>query len=247
MQRIVVAAKAGADQPWVAEAAAHLAAQTGAKVNVVSARRPRRWRPSPPCRARSTPSRARESAEALVLRHPRERRRGHGRDPRGRRRARHPALRRGARRRPHRGRRHVARARGGAGARRRPARAGATVAPSRADRRPPARAVGGRGGPGFKGAGARDNPPGRPGYVPPSRGGDMAAATRGGLFATKPVDALVADTEDESAHAQARRRRCSTSPRWASARSSAPASSSSSARRSATPARRSSCRSCWPA
>ena len=28
----------------------------------------------------------------------------------------------------------------------------------------------------------------------------MAAATRGGLFATKPVDALVADTEDESSH-----------------------------------------------
>jgi nucleotide-binding universal stress UspA family protein len=36
MERIVVAAKAGADQPWVAEAAAQLASQTGAKVSVVS-------------------------------------------------------------------------------------------------------------------------------------------------------------------------------------------------------------------
>ena len=37
MQRIVVAAKAGADQPWLAEAAAELAAQSGAIVDVVSA------------------------------------------------------------------------------------------------------------------------------------------------------------------------------------------------------------------
>jgi len=36
MERIVVAAKAGADQPWVADAAAQLAKQTGAKVSVVS-------------------------------------------------------------------------------------------------------------------------------------------------------------------------------------------------------------------
>ena len=36
MERIVVAAKAGADQPWVADAAAQLATQTGAKVSVVS-------------------------------------------------------------------------------------------------------------------------------------------------------------------------------------------------------------------
>jgi nucleotide-binding universal stress UspA family protein len=36
MERIVVAAKAGADQPWVADAAAQLAQQTGAAVNVVS-------------------------------------------------------------------------------------------------------------------------------------------------------------------------------------------------------------------
>jgi nucleotide-binding universal stress UspA family protein len=36
MERIVVAAKAGADQPWVADAAAQLANQTGAKVDVVS-------------------------------------------------------------------------------------------------------------------------------------------------------------------------------------------------------------------
>ena len=37
MQRIVVAAKAGADQPWLAQAAAQLAAQSGAVVDVVSA------------------------------------------------------------------------------------------------------------------------------------------------------------------------------------------------------------------
>ena len=36
MDRIVVAAKAGADQPWLADAAAELAKQTGAAVSVVS-------------------------------------------------------------------------------------------------------------------------------------------------------------------------------------------------------------------
>jgi nucleotide-binding universal stress UspA family protein len=36
MERIVVAAKAGAEQPWVADAAAELALQTGATVSVVS-------------------------------------------------------------------------------------------------------------------------------------------------------------------------------------------------------------------
>jgi nucleotide-binding universal stress UspA family protein len=36
MQRIVVAAKAGADEPWLADAAASLAEQTGANVSVVS-------------------------------------------------------------------------------------------------------------------------------------------------------------------------------------------------------------------
>ena len=36
MERIVVAAKAGADQPWLADAAAELAQQTGAAVSVVS-------------------------------------------------------------------------------------------------------------------------------------------------------------------------------------------------------------------
>lgn len=36
MQRIVVAAKAGADEPWLADAAANLAEQTGATVSVVS-------------------------------------------------------------------------------------------------------------------------------------------------------------------------------------------------------------------
>jgi nucleotide-binding universal stress UspA family protein len=36
MQRIVVAAKAGADQPWLADAAAELAQQTSAAVSVIS-------------------------------------------------------------------------------------------------------------------------------------------------------------------------------------------------------------------
>ena len=36
MERIVVAAKAGTDHPWLAEAAAELAHQTGAAVSVVS-------------------------------------------------------------------------------------------------------------------------------------------------------------------------------------------------------------------
>ena len=36
MQRIVVAAKAGAEQPWLADAAADLSQQTGAAVSVVS-------------------------------------------------------------------------------------------------------------------------------------------------------------------------------------------------------------------
>jgi nucleotide-binding universal stress UspA family protein len=36
MQRIVVAAKAGAQEPWLADAAAELAAQTGAGIAVVS-------------------------------------------------------------------------------------------------------------------------------------------------------------------------------------------------------------------
>jgi nucleotide-binding universal stress UspA family protein len=36
MQRIVVAAKAGADQPWLADAAVELSQQTGAAVSVVS-------------------------------------------------------------------------------------------------------------------------------------------------------------------------------------------------------------------
>ena len=36
MQRVVVAAKAGADQPWLADAAAQVANETGAAVEVVS-------------------------------------------------------------------------------------------------------------------------------------------------------------------------------------------------------------------
>ena len=66
-----MAAKAGADQPWLADAAAELAQQTGAAVSVVSARRrrhrgarhrcrapsTRRW-PRPPSTASSSASRA---------------------------------------------------------------------------------------------------------------------------------------------------------------------------------------------
>jgi nucleotide-binding universal stress UspA family protein len=37
LQRIVVAAKAGTDQPWLGQAAAEIAAQSGAVVDVVSA------------------------------------------------------------------------------------------------------------------------------------------------------------------------------------------------------------------
>jgi nucleotide-binding universal stress UspA family protein len=36
MERIVVAAKAGAQEPWLADAAAELAAQTGARITVLS-------------------------------------------------------------------------------------------------------------------------------------------------------------------------------------------------------------------
>jgi nucleotide-binding universal stress UspA family protein len=67
MQRIVVAAKAGADQPWVAEAAAQLAAQTGAAVNVVSLDGLEMEALSTTPRSELA-GRARESAEALALR-----------------------------------------------------------------------------------------------------------------------------------------------------------------------------------
>ena len=67
------------------------------------------------------------------------------------------------------------------------------------------------------------------------------------LFATKSVDALRADAAGD-ARAQARARPRSTSCCWASARSSAPASSCSPATpRPTTPARRSCCRSSSPA
>ena len=67
MQRIVVAAKAGADQPWVADAAAELAQQTGAAVSRLSvdgvemealSPLPRRSTDEPRARARSTLPRA---------------------------------------------------------------------------------------------------------------------------------------------------------------------------------------------
>jgi nucleotide-binding universal stress UspA family protein len=67
MQRIVVAAKAGADQPWVADAAVQLAAQTGAQVNVVSLDGLELEALSPTPRSEFA-DRARESAEALKLR-----------------------------------------------------------------------------------------------------------------------------------------------------------------------------------
>jgi nucleotide-binding universal stress UspA family protein len=67
MQRIVVAAKAGADQPWVADAAAQLAAQTGAQVNVVSLDGLEMEALSTTPRSEFA-DRARESAEALKLR-----------------------------------------------------------------------------------------------------------------------------------------------------------------------------------
>jgi nucleotide-binding universal stress UspA family protein len=67
MQRIVVAAKAGADQPWVADAVAQLAAQTGADVNVVRLYGLEMEALSTTPRSEYA-DRARESAEALVLR-----------------------------------------------------------------------------------------------------------------------------------------------------------------------------------
>ena len=60
MHRIVVAAKAGADQPWLADAAAELSHQTGAAVSVVS---PTASTPSPLPVPRSE---FREPAQAAV-------------------------------------------------------------------------------------------------------------------------------------------------------------------------------------
>ena len=77
MQRIVVAAKAGADQPWLADAAAELAHQTGAAVSVVSARRPRHRGPLPhaalgvPRRGAGAPSTASSSASPRPASRPR--------------------------------------------------------------------------------------------------------------------------------------------------------------------------------
>ena len=67
MKTIVVAAKAGADQPWVADAAAELAQQTGAQVKVVSVDGVDTEMLSPTPRSANIEI-ARESAEKLAQR-----------------------------------------------------------------------------------------------------------------------------------------------------------------------------------
>ena len=67
MERIVVAAKAGGDQPWVADAAAELAQQTGASVAVVSVDGVELEALAPMPREEYARA-ARESAEALAER-----------------------------------------------------------------------------------------------------------------------------------------------------------------------------------
>jgi nucleotide-binding universal stress UspA family protein len=67
MQRIVVAAKAGAEQPWLADAAAQLAEQTGADVSVVSVDGVEMEALSPLPRSEYA-ERARRSAEAIAAR-----------------------------------------------------------------------------------------------------------------------------------------------------------------------------------
>src|SRR3954463_5688623 len=106
MDRIVVAAKAGAEQPWVADAAAELAQHTGASVEVVSVDGVEMEALSPLPREEYARS-ALESAERLPPPGPRERRAARRADPGARRggdrrgparedRARDPAVRRGA-------------------------------------------------------------------------------------------------------------------------------------------------------
>src|SRR3954464_10146640 len=67
MQTIVVAAKAGADEPWVADAAAELASQTGARVHVISVDGLDVEALSPTPRSEFTAA-ARESAEQMAER-----------------------------------------------------------------------------------------------------------------------------------------------------------------------------------
>ena len=62
MQRIVVAAKAGAEQPWVADAAAELAQQTGAR-GPSSASTGSTSRRSPPSARECAEAAARAAAE----------------------------------------------------------------------------------------------------------------------------------------------------------------------------------------
>jgi nucleotide-binding universal stress UspA family protein len=65
MERIVVAAKAGVEQPWVADAAAELAQQTGASIDVISVDGVDMEALSPLPREEYARA-ARESAEALA-------------------------------------------------------------------------------------------------------------------------------------------------------------------------------------
>jgi nucleotide-binding universal stress UspA family protein len=67
MKTIVVAAKAGSDQPWVADAAAELAQQTGASTKVVSVDGVEMEALSPLPRSEYQRT-ARESAEAIAAR-----------------------------------------------------------------------------------------------------------------------------------------------------------------------------------
>jgi nucleotide-binding universal stress UspA family protein len=67
METIVVAVKAGADQPWVADAAAELAKQTGARAKVVSVDGVELEALSPLPRTEYQHA-ARESAEAVAAR-----------------------------------------------------------------------------------------------------------------------------------------------------------------------------------
>ena len=169
MQRIVVAAKAGADQPWLADAAAELAQQTGAAVSVVSldGLDVEALSPTPRSEFREL---AEQTINGFLARLGASRGRGRGRRPRRPRDARGPPLRRGEERRPDR----VRRLDEGQG---RPPRAR-----QRAGRTDPAR------------------PPPRPRHQPVLGGAPWrppAKQQKTGLFATKPIEALVKDTEDK--------------------------------------------------
>ena len=80
MQHIVVAAKAGAEEPWVADAAAELAVQTGASASVVSVDGRGKLEGLSALPRSEFTERARRSAEAMAER---LRSAGRGRDGRG--------------------------------------------------------------------------------------------------------------------------------------------------------------------